>query len=294
MNPTLIIAMTLFQVPFAEPSGVSLVDPATLTTSELFGEETPLPFSDDEGYVYARRNLKGYALTNDGRCLPEGHPDLATDRSPGNTTCDNVLACWHPSDPSGTRRHLYTQVDTTALSSAPHGGLVVWDAGLVAFADAGGGLFARVFRCTEDGRPEGEPLQVNAGTQLSKPPFYYAPFVLGRRVCGFWNPAFFAGGPERVELACLSGPDDYTVHFPSNTPIFSGETVFSLAELDGRAAIPPLRPNADGSPVKVFDQNLTPQDAAETWLATPDFVMLPRRYFGAPEAASVRAPDLCP
>lgn len=262
-----------FSVPFAEPPAITLVDPATLTPLELRGDESPLPFTDADGWVYARRNLVGYALTNDARCLPEGHPDLATDRSPDNPTCNSVRACWHPSDPVGTRRHLYTQVDTTALDSAPHDGAVVWDEGLVTIA-ASSGIFARTFDCQTDGVPEGAPLQINAGMRLTLPPFYYAPFLLGRRLCGFWNTASFVGGPEQLELACVDGPDQFTTH-SSGQPLFSGQPILRLADLDAHLGIPALQPNADGTAPTIFDQNLTPQPALEQWLATPESATLP-------------------
>lgn len=264
----------LLSVPFAEPPAITLVDPTTLTPLELYGDESPLPSTDTNGWVYARRNLVGYALTHDARCLPEGHPDLATDRSPDNPTCASVRACWHPSDPAGTRRHLYTQVDTTTLTSAPHDGAVVWDEGLVAIASSSG-IFARTFDCQSDGVPEGTPLKVNAGTQLTLPPFYYAPFLLGRRLCGFWNPGLAENTAERIELACLSRPEDFIIHWPSGQPIFSGQTVLRLADLDAHLGIPALQPNADGTAPTIFDQNLTPQPAVEQWFATPESATLP-------------------
>lgn len=277
MNTALSILSALssaFSVPFAEPPAVTLVDPATLTPRELYGDESPLPFTDADGWVYARRNLVGYATTNDGRCLPEGHPDLATDRSPDNPTCASVRACWHPSDPVGTRRHLYTQVDTTTLDSAPHDGAVVWDEGLVAITSSSG-IFARTFDCEQDGVPEGTPLKVDAGTRLVLPSFYHAPFLLGRRLCGFWNPGLAENTAERIELACLSRPEDFIIHWPSGQPIFSGETVLRLADLDAHLGIPALQPNADGTAPTIFDQNLTPQAALERWLATPESATLP-------------------
>ncbi|HRE87699.1 MAG TPA: hypothetical protein PK095_01050, partial [Myxococcota bacterium] len=274
MIAALTLMTALFSVPFAEPPAVTLIDPATLTDLEVFGDESPLPGADDAGFVYARRNLRGYALTNDARCLPEGHPDLATNRSPDNRSCDQVLACWHPSDPANTRRHLLTRVDTTAFDSAPHAGTTVWDEGLVAIANTTSGLFARVFRCDTDGNPEGSALKINAGTRLALPPFYYEPFLLGSRLCGFWNPAFFVGGPEQLELACVDGPDQYGTH-SSGQAIFLGQTILAFEDLDAHLGIAPLRPNSDGTEVRIFDQNLTPQPAYEQWLATPEHTTRP-------------------
>ena len=273
MSPTALILTALFAVPFAEPPAVRLIDPATLTDLEVFGDESPLPGTDDAGFVYARRNLRHYALTNDARCLPEGHPDLATNRSIDNRSCDQVLACWHPSDPVGTRRHLYTQVDTTAASSSPYVGTVVWDEGLVAFGYSSG-IYGRTFRCELDGVLEGTPLKINAGTQLALPPFHYAPFLLGTRVCGFWNPAFFVGGPEQLELACVDGPDQYGTH-SSGRPVFLGQTILTFKDLDAHLGVDPLRPNSDGTEVRIFDQNNLPQPPYEQWVATPEHTTRP-------------------
>lgn len=262
MSPLLLVFLSIPNVPFLEPPAVTLEDfiRDTATLSRVYPQDEVFPFADDEGYVYARHLSVGLGTTADGRCVPESDPSAIE----GSESCAQVRACWHPDDPAGTRRYIYTAA----------AGVVVWEAGLVGGAQVGGDA---IFRCTRDGFSPDEPVRANAFESLAKPPWQRPPVALGRRLCGVWNRTYFEG-PVNLELACIDSPEDFSV-FSNGAPNFQGETLFKFTDLDAHLGIGPLGTNADGTPILVRTPQGTLTEARENWLLPDAQLSLPDGRF---------------
>jgi len=262
MSPLLVTFLLIPSVPFLEPPAVTLEDFTrdAATLSRVYPQDEVFPFADDEGYVYTKHLSVGLGTTADARCVPEDDPSAID----GSESCTLVRACWHPDDPAGTRRYLYTAA----------AGAVVWEAGLVGGGQVGGDA---IFRCTRDGFAPDEPVRANAFESLAKPPWQRPPVALGRRLCGVWNRTYFEG-PINLELACIDSPDDFSV-FSNGAPNFQGETLFKFTDLDPHLGIAPLGTNADGTPILVRTPQGTLTEAREEWLLPDAQLSLPDGRF---------------
>lgn len=265
---TLLTTLTtlVLGVPFAEPPAVTLTplptDPAALAS--IYPQDELLPGADEGGYVYTRHFRLGLGTTSDARCVPASDPAAVE----GAASCQEVIACWHPSNPEGTRRYLYLRADVVSLQSARFDPRVVWPEGLVAMAGAIRPQH-RIFSCERDGFDPSAPIKLPNTDTVALPPYVMTPMLMGTRLCGIWDRNFFSGGGKDYALSCVASVADYAV-FSNGAPDFRGETVFRLAELDATLGIPPLAPNADGEVRKVKDSNGAVFEAYEEWLPTSD------------------------